>query len=109
MDGWLLTFGDNNEDEMREVEYTTEKHAMVHIVLSLLIMGGVAYYYIESGYYRVGRLIMVCFVPAMCIWIPDTVAGLKHDLVSARTIRIGGWVLLLVIVFCPFILRRIFW
>ena len=38
---------------MREAEYATEKHAMVHIVLSLLIMGGVAYYYIESGYYPV--------------------------------------------------------
>ena len=94
---------------IREAEYATEKHAMVHIILSLLIMGGAAFYYIEISYYSVGRLIMAFFVPSMCIWIPDKISELKYDLVSAKTIRIGGWILLLIVVLYPFVLRAIFW
>lgn len=89
---------------MKEARYATDKYALLHIVLSLLVMGAYLAYSFENESIRIGRSIMTFFVPAVCIWMPDTVAGLKDNLLSAKIIRIGGWFLLLLITLYPLLL-----
>ncbi len=92
---------------MKEAEYSTDKYALVHRGLSLLIIGGLVAYAVKNGQLSIGRTIMYFAVPVSCIWFPDAVAAMKDDVISSRIIRCGGWCLLLIIVLYPFFLRSL--
>ena len=88
---------------MKDANYASDKHAAIHIGLSLLVVLGYIYYGIQAGRIS-GRLIFYLAGPIGCIWFPDAVAALKDGVISSRIIRIGGWCLLLIIILYPIFL-----
>ncbi|MGB0990941.1 MAG: hypothetical protein ACPG32_00555 [Akkermansiaceae bacterium] len=92
---------------MKEADYAKDEHATVNVVLSVLVMIGFMYFAFENGNLHFVRSVAYFAVLAGCIWYPDAVAALKDDLVSPKLIRIGGWILLLVIVLYPYFLRML--
>lgn len=94
---------------MKEAEYAGDKYAMVHRVISALIIAGAIYFGFKNGHYSIGRTIMGFVIPFGCIWFPEAVAAVKDDLFSPGFIRWCGWVLLLIVAFLPPLLGMIFW
>ncbi|MBK1830731.1 hypothetical protein JIN77_08340 [Verrucomicrobiaceae bacterium R5-34] len=92
---------------MKEANYAKDKNALIHIALSALIMAGMIYVGIKNGHLSVGRGIFYLAVPASCIWFPDAIATLKEDVISPRTIRIGGWCLMAIMLLFPVFLKSL--
>ena len=90
---------------MKEANYATDKFALVHRGVSLLIFVGIIGYAIMDGHIgSPGRTTMFFLVPLTCIWFPDALATANDERVSPKIIRWVGWCLLIMIPLIPLLL-----